>query len=148
MDDIVPSQIVKPATENADKKLILVAEDDLFYAKIYETKLTSEGFDVEVVPNGDEALKHINERKPDLLLLDLIMPIMDGFQVLESIKNNDKYKDLKIIVLSNLGQEEDIKKAKSYGVNDYLVKADISIQDLIKKVHDTLNQQTPVNPAP
>lgn len=145
MDNQDTSQETKNKTQNTNKKLILVAEDDLFYAKIYETKLTSEGFDVEVVPNGDEALKHIDERKPDLLLLDLIMPIKDGFQVLESIKNNDKYKDIKVIVLSNLGQEEDIKKAKSYGVNDYLVKADISIQDLIKKVHDTLNSQPPAN---
>ena len=147
MDNQDPNQEIKNKTQNADKKLILVAEDDLFYAKIYETKLTSEGFDVEVVPNGEEALKHIDERKPDLLLLDLIMPIKDGFQVLESIKNNDKYKDIKVIVLSNLGQEEDIKKAKSYGVNDYLVKADISIQDLIKKVYDTLNSRPPTAPA-
>lgn len=148
MDNQQPEQTVANTNQNTDKKLILVAEDDLFYAKIYETKLTSEGFDVEVVPNGDEALKHIENKKPDLLLLDLIMPIKDGFQVLESIKHNDKYKDLKVIVLSNLGQEEDIKKAKSYGVSDYLVKADISIQDLIQKVHNALNQQTPTNPAP
>ena len=144
MDNNIPNPPTETAANSGKKKLILVAEDDLFYAKIYETKLASEGFDVEVVPNGDEALRHMAARKPDLLLLDLIMPIKDGFQVLESVKNNDKYQDLKVIVLSNLGQEEDIKKAKSYGVNDYLVKADISIQDLIKKVHDALNSQTPV----
>lgn len=147
MDSTLTDQSLKPATENTNKKLILVAEDDIFYAKIYQTKLSAEGFDVDVVPNGDEALKHIDEKKPDLLLLDLIMPIKDGFQVLESLRNNDKYKDLKVIVLSNLGQEEDIKKAKTYGVTDYLVKADISIQDLIKKVNETLNLQAKISPT-
>ena len=145
MDNLEPVQTNK--TTNSPKKLILVAEDAVFYAKIYQTKLSAEGFDVEVVPNGEEALKHMEERKPDLLLLDLIMPIKDGFQVLESIKNNTKYQDIKVIVLSNLGQEEDIKKAKSYGVTDYLVKADISIQDLIKKVNLTLNLQTVTPPV-
>ena len=127
---------IKPNLEK--KKLILVAEDDSFYAKIYESKLTSEGFEVVLAENGDQALKFLAERMPDILLLDLIMPEKDGFQTLEELRNNEKTKDLKVIVLSNLGQEEDIKKAKSMGVLDYIVKTDISIQDLVKVIKDSL----------
>lgn len=120
------------------KKLILVAEDDSFYAKIYQAKLTAEGFEVVLASNGDQALRFIAERMPDILLLDLIMPEKDGFQTLEEIRNNDKTKNLKVIVLSNLGQEEDIKKAKAYGVLEYIVKTDISIQNLVKVIKDAL----------
>lgn len=120
------------------KKLILVAEDDVFYANIYKAKLTAEGFDVVIAQNGDEAIKFIANIKPDILLLDLIMPEMDGFQTLEALRANEKTKDLKVIVLSNLGQEEDIKRAKTYGVLDYIVKSDISIGDLVKVIKDSL----------
>lgn len=120
------------------KKLILVAEDDTFYAKIYQSKLTAEGFEVALASNGVQALQFMLGRMPDILLLDLIMPEKDGFQTLEEIRNNEKTKNLKVIVLSNLGQEEDIKKAKAYGVLDYIVKTDISIQDLVKVIKDSL----------
>lgn len=123
---------------NTDKKYILVAEDDAFYAKIYQTKLTAEGFDVKLAENGEIALKLIAERKPDILLLDLIMPIMDGFQTLELLRKNNDTKDLKVIVLSNLGQEEDIKKTKNFGIVKYIIKTDISIQDLVKFVKEAL----------
>jgi CheY-like chemotaxis protein len=120
------------------KKLILVAEDDAFYAKIYQSKLTAEGFEVALAANGDQALEFIVGRMPDILLLDLIMPEKDGFQTLEELRKNELTKNLKVIVLSNLGQEEDIKKAKAYGVIDYIVKTDISIQDLVKVIKDSL----------
>lgn len=123
---------------DTDKKYIIVAEDDAFYAKIYQTKLTAEGFDVKLAENGEVALKLIAERKPDILLLDLIMPIMDGFQTLELLRKNNETKDLKVIILSNLGQEEDIKKTKSFGILKYIIKTDISIQDLIKFVKEAL----------
>ncbi len=126
------------APSASKKKLILVAEDDTFYAKIYQSKLTAEGFEVEIASNGDQAIEFIAGRMPDILLLDLIMPEKDGFQTLEELRNNQRTKDLKVIVLSNLGQEEDIKKAKAYGVLDYIVKTDISIQDLVKVIKDSL----------
>ncbi len=127
---------VKPA--NSKGKLILVAEDDTFYAKIYQSKLSAEGFEVALAANGDQVMEFIASRMPDILLLDLIMPEKDGFQTLEELRNNEKTKNLKVIVLSNLGQEEDIKKAKAYGVLDYIVKTDISIQDLVKVIKDSL----------
>lgn len=127
-----------PPPANPQKKLILVAEDDVFYANIYKSKLTAEGFEVVVAHNGDEAMDYIATRKPDILLLDLIMPEKDGFQTLELLRANPQTKDLKIIVLSNLGQDEDIKRTKAYGVLDYVVKSDISIQNLVKVIKDAL----------
>jgi len=129
---------IQSTPANLQKKLILVAEDDLFYANIYNAKLTAEGFEVVIAHNGDETIKFIQGRKPDILLLDLIMPEKDGFQTLEELRFNETTKDLKVIVLSNLGQEEDIKRAKAYGVLDYIVKSDISIQNLVKVIKDAL----------
>lgn len=120
------------------KKLVLVAEDDSFYAKIYQSKLSAEGFEVLVAANGDQALHMISQRMPDILLLDLIMPEKDGFQTLAELRSKPETRDLKVIVLSNLGQEEDIKKVKAYGVLNYIVKTDISIQDLVKFIKDSL----------
>lgn len=119
-------------------KKILVAEDDKFYASIYKTKLAKERFDVTVVGNGQEALEFLKEGKPDLVLLDLIMPEVDGFSVLEEVSKNDRLKGLKIIVMSNLGSDEDINKAKNLGASDYFVKSKLSIQEMIDKVKENL----------
>ncbi len=136
---IVDMDDSKPTAASSGKKLILVAEDDVFYANICKSKLTAEGFEVVVAANGDEALKFVANRKPDLVLLDLIMPNKDGFQTLEELRKNEKTKDLKIIVLSNLGQDEDVKKAKSFDVLGYIVKTDITIQDLVKVIKNVVH---------
>lgn len=120
-------------------KNILVAEDDKFYAKVYQSKLTKEGYDVTVVGNGKKALEYLeNEKIPDLLLLDLIMPEMDGFDVLKAISENNKLKGINVLVMSNLGSEADIEKAKSLGAKDYVVKSNLSIQELIGKIKESL----------
>lgn len=116
------------------KKYILVAEDDSFYGDIYDKKLKDAGFQVEVVCDGKKALDKIKKRKPDLFLLDLIMPVLDGFSVLEELKKQDKIKDLKIIALSNLDNEEDIEKVKTYGVSEYIVKANMSIDEVLENI--------------
>ncbi len=126
------------SSQNSNKT-ILVCEDDVFYSNIYKTRLSAAGYQVESANNGDDALKMIARKKPDLLLLDLIMPTKDGFQVLEELRKNASTKDLKIIVFSNLGQEEDIKRAKSYNVLNYFVKTDISISELVKVVAEALS---------
>jgi DNA-binding response OmpR family regulator len=125
-------------TTNTNKKYILVAEDDKFYSNIYKTKLTKEGFEVVVAANGEEALHHLRERKPDILILDLIMPIKDGFEVLHEIRTDSKLKDLKVIALSNLGQEEDKKRVNELGVLEYLVKTNLSIQEVTAKIKNYL----------
>lgn len=120
------------------KKFILVAEDDKFYANIYQVKLAKEGYEVRVAEDGEQTLSEMKKRKPDLLLLDLIMPVKDGFEVLREMKADSILKDIKVLVLSNLGQEEDIKKAKDLGADDYLVKTNMSIQEMMEKVKSYL----------
>jgi DNA-binding response OmpR family regulator len=121
------------------KPYILVAEDDKFYANIYRSKFTKEGFDVLVVQNGDEVLREIKLKKPDLLLLDLIMPVKDGFEVLEALQKDEEMRGVKVIVLSNLSQEEDTQRALKLGAKDYFVKANISIQEVIERVKKAIS---------
>ena len=115
-------------------KSVLVVEDDPFYSNIYKAKFTKEGFDVRIAKNGDEAMKAARERKPDLMLLDLIMAGKDGFETLADFRNDPTFSDLRIIVLSNLSQEEDIERTKRLGATEYVVKANISLQDMVDKV--------------
>lgn len=111
-------------------KKILVAEDEKPMAKAMELKLSHSGFDVKTVFNGEEALKILEEEKFDLIFIDLIMPVLDGFHVLEKLR--EKGSAVPIIVLSNLGQEEDIKRAKALGVKDYFVKSDTPIANIVE----------------
>lgn len=127
---------VKPVATG--KKLVLVAEDDKYYANIYRTKLTKEGYQVVIAKNGEEALKAAQERKPALILLDLVMPVMDGFEALKQLKADVNLKSVKVVVLSNLGQDEDVKKAKALGAVDYLIKTNLSITEMMNKVKSYL----------
>lgn len=123
-----------------EKKFVLVVEDDPFYANVYKTKLKKEGIDAEVVVNGDAAMAVIKKRKPALILSDLIMPGKDGFALLKEIKADPKLADVKIIVLSNLSQEEDMRRTKELGAAEYLIKMNISIQEVIDKIKSNLAQ--------
>jgi DNA-binding response OmpR family regulator len=113
---------------------ILVAEDDRFLMKIYSDTLMREGFEVIPTTNGVEVLNKVKLTTPDLILLDLVMPIKDGFETLEELKLDKKTKKIPVIILTNLGQEEDIKRGKDLGAVDYLVKSDLSIKEIIDKV--------------
>ena len=113
---------------------ILLVEDDLSLLKIYSNKLKISGFDVSVAITGDEALRKVKTELPDLVLLDLILPGKDGFRVLEEIKSDPKTKKIPVVILSNLGQESDIKRGKELGAIDYLVKSDTGLMDLVAKM--------------
>ena len=117
------------------KKTILVVEDEKPIARALTLKLEKAGFNVITTFDGLEALNVLETEKVDLILLDLIMPIMDGFTILEKIK--EKNMKVKIFVTSNLGQQSDIDKAKKLGVKKFFVKSDISISEIIKKVEET-----------
>lgn len=119
-------------------KFILVAEDDKFYASIYKVKLSKEGFQVAIAENGEQALQIARDKKPDLVILDLIMPGKDGFETLNEIRADQKLKDIKVLVLSNLGQEEDIEKVKKLGVVDYMIKTNVSIHAVVDRVKEVL----------
>lgn len=134
---ICPKYIVFKKTLPMSKKILLV-EDDGPIASALKLKLENSSFEVDLVTDGKEALEHITENDYDLVLLDLIMPNMDGFETLEEAKKQ-KIK-VPFIVLSNLGQDEDIKKAKELGAKDYFIKSDIDLSQVIEKINAFLKK--------
>lgn len=121
-----------------NKFKILVAEDDQFLTKVYQAKLTKEGFEVITAMDGEQALKKIQETKPDLVILDLLMPKKNGFEVLEDLRMSDDLKKTAVLILSNLGQQSDIKKGKDLGALDFLVKSNLSINEVVSAIKETL----------
>jgi len=120
-------------------KKVLVVEDDQFLANAYKLKLSKSDFDVKIAGDGQEALKIMEEFTPEVVLLDLIMPNMDGFETLKAMKALDKLKSIPVIVASNLGQKEDLDRAMKLGANDFIIKSNVSIEDIIKKVNKLIN---------
>jgi len=117
---------------------ILIVEDENFLIRTLEDNLVAEGYTVDVAKDGEEAVEKIGKKKPDLILLDLLMPKKDGFYVLEETKKNPEWKLIPVIVLSNLGEDTVIKKALEMGADDYFVKSQHPIQEIIEKVKDYL----------
>jgi len=115
-------------------KKILIVEDDQFLMDIYANKLREEGFEVEEATNGEMAFEKLRESQPDLILLDIILPMREGFEILKEIKQDEKLKNLPIIIISNLSQREDIKKGLSLGAVKYLVKADYTPAQIVKEI--------------
>lgn len=116
------------------KKKILLAEDDKYISRAYKDGLERAGFEVLIATDGNEALEKIKNDAPDLILLDLIMPVKNGFEVLEELATDDGVKKIPVIILSNLGQDSDVKKGKDLGAADYLIKTDYSMKEVIEKV--------------
>ncbi len=123
----------------ANRKRILLVEDDEGLAQVYITRLDIEGFEVRRVPNGEDALAAALEFKPDLILLDVMMPKVNGFDVLDILRNTPETTNVKIIMLTALSQEADRKKAEEMGVDDYLVKSQVVIADVVERVKLHLN---------
>lgn len=117
---------------------ILIIEDDDFLRSLAVTKLEKEGFTVAMAANGQEGLASITADAPELLILDLMLPVMSGFDVLAQLKANEATKDIKVVVFSNLGEESDIKKCLDMGANDYLVKANFTLDELVEKIKTLL----------
>lgn len=113
---------------------VLIAEDDRFLLKMGQAKLTKSGYDVVCAQNGEEAITKAHEENPDILLLDVIMPIKNGFEALKEIRAHPKLKNKPVIILSNLGQESDLEKGKELGATDYLIKSNVSIEEVLKIV--------------
>ena len=126
-----------------NKKYLLIGEDDKFFSQVLSVKLSKEGFDVLIMPNGEEVLKVARQRKPDLILLDLIMPDKDAFETLKEIKLDPGLYDVKVIVSSGLVQKEDVEKVMALGANGFVVKTDLSFSDLITKINDLLCNSNP-----
>ena len=122
---------------------ILLAEDDRFLRKAAEAALTRHGFAVLLAADGDEALARAREGAPELILLDLIMPGRNGFDVLATLKEDPLTSRIPVVVLSNLGQDRDIERALASGAVAYCVKANLSLQGLVRQVEEVLAAQGP-----
>lgn len=116
-----------------NKKKILLVDDDKYIVRAYKDGLERAGFEVRTASDGNEALEKIKKDLPDLILLDLIMPVKNGFEVLEELKVDDEMKKIPVVILSNLGQDTDVEKGKALGAVDYLIKTDYSMKEVIEK---------------
>ncbi|MFA5178129.1 MAG: response regulator [Candidatus Paceibacterota bacterium] len=119
-------------------KKILIIEDDRFLRELMSRKLLSLQFDVAVAVDGEEGLEKIKSEMPDVVLLDLILPGINGFEVLENAKKNPATAKIPVIILSNLGQSEDIEKGLKLGAEDFLVKAHFTPQEIVNKLKSIL----------
>ena len=119
-------------------KKIIILEDDRILLKALNIELISNGFEVLSAADGASGIKIIEKEKPDLVLLDLVMPKMHGFEVLKKLKNNKNTKNIPVIILSNLGQEEEIKKGMELGAFDYYKKASTDLNELSDKIKKSL----------
>lgn len=119
---------------NPNPKNILIIEDDEQVARVYRVKLEQDGIKSATAGDGEEGLRKIISEKPDLVLLDLMLPKEDGFWVLEELKKKPELKKIPVIVLSNLGQKGDEERALGLGAKDYMIKTDVSIKEVVDKV--------------
>jgi DNA-binding response OmpR family regulator len=115
-------------------KKVLLVEDDAFLSSLLKTRLTRENVEVQHAKDGQEALDALKSYKPDLILLDLILPKKSGFEVMEGIRQDPQLSSAPIIIISNLGQPEDIQKGQELGAIEYFIKAKTSIDDLIGNI--------------
>ena len=120
------------------KAKILMIEDDIFLRKLYRDKLTREGFDFVEAINGVEGLNKIKSEKPNLVILDLMLPIKNGFDVLIEIKKDSQAKKIPVVILSNLGQESDVKEGLALGADEYLVKTEVRLSEAVQKIKKLL----------
>lgn len=117
----------------------MAIEDDKFLIKVYQLKFEKEGFLVRIANDGKEAMDFLEKDDiPDIILLDLMLPVINGFEVLSAIKKKEKWKNIPVIILSNLGQVSDVKKAKDLGAIEYIVKSNSKINDIVEKVKQYL----------
>jgi DNA-binding response OmpR family regulator len=129
MENIQPQQA---AAEGALK--ILVIEDDKFLRELLVGKLAAEGHQLTIATDGKEAIAALDQPLPDLVLLDLLLPDLSGFQILEQMKARAAWKPVPVIVLSNLDQKEDLEKAKALGAVDFMIKANFSLNEIIARI--------------
>ncbi len=133
-----PTPVTTPAPVNSAKKKILLVEDDDALASVYQTRLQAENFDVKRVPNGEDALATAVQYKPDLVLLDVMMPKVSGFDVLDIMRNTPETANVKVIMLTALSQDTDKERATKLGADDYLVKSQVVIADVVERIRHHL----------
>jgi len=121
-----------------NKGKILIIEDDRYISKMYQLKLSLEGYDVQVAENGRIGVEKTKEFMPDIILLDILMPELDGFEVLSIVKSDDHTKDTPVLIMSNLGQEDHIQKGMALGAIGYIVKSQYTPSKVVETIKDTI----------
>lgn len=134
------AEFVIPSASDGSPR-VLVVEDDEFLREVICQKLIKDGFDVTAAIDANSAFEMIKEKPPQVILLDLILPGMDGFEFMSQIKKNDDTKNIPIVVLSNLGQKEDVDRATSLGAVDYLIKANFTPAEIVQKTREVLSKK-------
>ncbi|OGH72639.1 MAG: hypothetical protein A2921_03510 [Candidatus Magasanikbacteria bacterium RIFCSPLOWO2_01_FULL_43_20b] len=124
--------------EARGKAHVLLVEDDAFLSNIYKTKFEMEGFKISIAENGEVGLSEVKKKKPDIILLDVLMPKMDGFAVLEKLKADEETKNIPVVLLTNLGQKDDVDKGFEMGAAGYLIKAHFKPSEVVDKVKEVL----------
>lgn len=119
-------------------KKILIIEDDKFLRELISKKLNDDGFEAHEAVDGEAGLKQIKQIKPDLILLDLILPSIDGFEVLSRMREDPSISSTPVIILSNLGQKEEVDRGLKLGASDYLIKAHFTPGEIIEKIKNVL----------
>jgi DNA-binding response OmpR family regulator len=123
-----------------EKKKILIVEDDNFVAEVYLAKLTEMGYEAILAQNGEEGLAALKKDKIDMILLDILMPIMSGMEMLEEIKKNEEWKNIPVILLTNVGEKESIQKVREMGVKNYLIKSHFTPAEVIEKIESVFKE--------
>ena len=131
---LIPADFVRVNPDMADSKTILIIEDENFLSSLIKARLAKEGFSVLQAFDGEEAIASLKAQKPDAIILDLILPKMSGFEVMEAIEADPELSSIPVLVLSNLAQDADIEKLKKMGAKEYFVKVRISTDDIIKRI--------------
>lgn len=119
---------------------MLIVEDDSFVAEVYSTKLLEMGHGVQIAQNGEEGLALVEKEKPDLILLDILMPVMGGIEMLEALKKKAEWKNIPVILLTNVGEKESIQKVRNLGVQDYIIKSHFTPAEVIEKIETILGK--------
>lgn len=122
------------------KSKVLIADDDPYISEMYALKFKESGFEVETAMNGKEAIEKTASFGPDAILLDIVMPVYDGFEVLKRLKDNNALGNAKVIILSNLGQKEDVERGMALGAIDYVIKAHFTPSEVVAKVSHILDK--------
>jgi len=121
--------------KSSGNKKILIVEDDQFLLEMYSAKLKNAGFVIEIAQDGEQALSKLEEFKPDLVLLDIVIPKLDGFEVLRKIRENPTTKNTKVIALTNLGQQSEVERGMSLGADDYFIKAHFTPSEIVYRIN-------------
>lgn len=127
---------------NNEKIKVFIIEDDIYISDMYRIKLEADNYEVNVASDGIEGMKRLEKNIPDVILLDIVMPKIDGFSVLKMIKENDILKNVPVILLTNLSQKENIEKGFELGAASYIIKAHFTPSEVVKKIKEVIEKES------